>query len=53
MDSSFIDRLIFSGALCAQGVNGLKLVHKATNEFLGCFVDIVYQHGGDGKCKKI
>ena len=39
---------IFSGQLCAQGVNGLKLVHKATNDFLGYFVDVVYQYGGDG-----
>ena len=39
----------FSGAMCARGVTGLDDLHTATNEFLGHFVDVVYQFQGDGK----
>ena len=39
----------FSGALCARGVTGLDDLHSATNEFLGHFVDVVYQFKGDGE----
>ena len=38
----------FSGAMCARGVTGLDELHSATNEFLGHFVDVVYQFQGDG-----
>jgi hypothetical protein len=39
----------FSGAMCSLGLAGLDDLHTATNEFLGHFVDIVYQYRGDGK----
>ena len=35
--------------MCARGVTGLDDLHTATNEFLGHFVDVVYQFQGDGK----
>lgn len=39
----------FSGAMCSQGVNGLDELRKATNGFLGHFVETVYAYKGDGK----
>jgi hypothetical protein len=39
----------FSGELCSKGLTGLDDLHKATNGFLGRFVDAVYQYKGDGK----
>jgi hypothetical protein len=39
----------FSGELCSQGLTGLDDLHKATNGFLGHFVDSVYRYKGDGK----
>ena len=41
--------MIFSGAMCSRGVTGLDDLHSATNEFLGHFVDVVYESKGDGK----
>ena len=35
--------------MCSRGVTGLDDLHSATNEFLGHFVDVVYQYRGDGK----
>ena len=37
----------FSGAMCSRGVTGLDDLHSATNEFLGHFVDVVYESKGD------
>ena len=39
----------FAGKMCLQGARGLDTLHKVTNEFLGLFVNAVYQHHGDGK----
>jgi hypothetical protein len=38
----------FSGAMCLKGVNGLDELREATNGFLGHFVQLVYEFGGDG-----
>ena len=35
--------------MCSRGVTGLDDLHSATNEFLGHFVDVVYESKGDGK----
>lgn len=45
----FIGFSKFSGAMCSRGVTGLDDLHSATNEFLGHFVDVVYQYRGDGE----
>ena len=39
----------FSSSMCSKGVTGLDDLHKVTNDFLGHFVDVVYQYHGDGK----
>ena len=39
----------FSSAMCAKGASGLDDLHSATNEFLGHFVDVVYEYRGDGE----
>lgn len=35
--------------MCAKGASGLDDLHSATNEFLGHFVDVVYEYRGDGE----
>ncbi len=40
----------FSGAMCSKGVGGLDELRKATNGFLGHFVETVYEFNGDGEC---
>lgn len=39
----------FSGRMCLQGVSGLDELREATNGFLGHFVKLVYEFGGDGE----
>ena len=39
-----------SAALCTQGSAGLDALHAAISGYLGKCIDIVYRHGGDGKC---
>lgn len=39
----------FSGEMCSQGVAGLDELRQVTDEFLGKYVDMVYQFGGDGE----
>jgi class 3 adenylate cyclase len=40
----------FSGSMCSKGTVGLDDLHKATNGFLGHFVDVVHQYRGDVIC---
>lgn len=39
-----------SCSYCKQGREGLDKLHATVNGFLAQFVQIVYAHGGDGKC---
>ena len=40
----------FSGSMCSKGVVGLDDLHKATDGFLGHFVDVVHMYDGDVIC---
>lgn len=39
----------FSASMCLLGVDGLDRLRNVTNGFLGYFVNLVYEFGGDGK----
>ena len=39
----------FSSEMCARGAVGLDSLYNVTNDFMGQFVDIVYEFDGDGE----
>ena len=39
----------FSSQMCALGAVGLDSLYNVTNDFMGLFVSVIYDHDGDGQ----